>query len=306
MASRAAHSARAYRARETRGVGILSELLHIPPKTTAIIGSGGKSTLLRALAEELATEGAASAGFAAAKIAADKPQAGKSPSEGCPTEEASGNNSSADGGESSSGRPTAKGAATAGAAQRTRVIVATSTKMFVPDWCPVLLDATMDEVRLALSTHPIVCVGRIHEPTGKLDAPNMAFSDLEIVADYLLVEADGARMLPLKAHAEHEPVIPECAKRTVCVVGIDGVGRPISQACHRAERFARLAGASTADATTPEMVARVLEAEGLHDAIFINKVETGNDWRIAERIAALCTTPVVAGSLWRKEFQCLR
>ena len=113
-------------------------------------------------------------------------------------------------------------------------------------------------------------------------------------------------MLPLKAHAEHEPVIPECAKRTVCVVGIDGVGRPISQACHRAERFARLADASIADTTTPEMVARVLEAEGLHDTIFINKVESDDDWRIAERIAALCTTPVVAGSLWRKEFRCLQ
>lgn len=306
MASRAAHSARAYRARETRGVGILSELLHIPRKTTAIIGSGGKSTLLRALAEELATEGAASAGFAAAEIATDKPQAGKSPSEGCPTEEAAGDNPSADGDEPSSRRPATKGAATAGTGRRVRVIVTTSTKIFVPDWCPVLLDATMDEVRLALSTHSIVCVGRIHEPTGKLDTPNMAFSDLEDAADYLLVEADGAKMLPLKAHAEHEPVIPECAKRTVCVVGIDGVGKPISQACHRAERFARLAGASTADATTPEMVARVLEAEGLHDTIFINKVESDDDWRITERIAALCTTPVVAGSLWRKEFRCLR
>lgn len=306
MASRAAHSARAYRARETRGVGILSELLHIPPKTTAIIGSGGKSTLLRALAEELATEGAAAAGFAAAEIAADKPQAGKPPSEGCPAEEAAGDNPSADGGEPSSRRPATKGSATAGAAQRARVIVATSTKMFVPDWCPVLFDPTMDEVRLALSTHPIVCVGNIHGPTGKLDAPRMAFSELEAAADYLLVEADGAKMLPLKAHAEHEPMIPECAKRTVCVVGIDGVGSPISQACHRAERFAQLADASTADAVTPEMVARVLEAEGLHDMVLINKVESDNDRQAAERIAALCTTPVVAGSLWRKEFRCLR
>lgn len=280
--------------------------MHIPRKTTAIIGSGGKSTLLRALAEELATGGAANAEFVAAETATDKPQAGKPPSEGCSAEEAAGDNPSTDGGEPSSRRPATKGSATAGAAQRARVIVATSTKMFVPDWCPVLLDATMDEVRLALSTHPIVCVGRIHEPTDKLDAPNMAFSELEGAADYLLVEADGAKMLPLKAHAEHEPVIPECAKRTVCVVGIDGVGRPISQACHRAERFARLADASTADATTPEMVARVLEAEGLHDTIFINKVETRDDWRIAERMAALCTTPVVAGSLWRKEFRCLR
>lgn len=316
MASRAAHSARAYRARETRGVGILSELLHIPPKTTAIIGSGGKTTLLRALAEELATEGAKSTGFAAAgyaaaefagaEIATDKPQAGKPPSEGCPTDEAAGDKSSVGSGKPSIRRPAAKGGATIGAGRHARVIVATSTKMFVPDWCPVLLDATMDEARATLSTHPIVCVGRIHEPTGKLDAPNMAFSDLEAAADYLLVEADGAKMLPLKAHAEHEPVIPECAKRTVCVVGVDGVGRPISRTCHRAERFARLAGASTADTTTPEMVAHVLETEGLHDMILINKVESDDDWRAAERIAALCTTPVVAGSLWRKEFRCLR
>lgn len=256
---------------------------------------------MRVLAEELATEGAANEGFVAAETATDKPQVGTSPNEDCPTEKAAGDKPSVDGGEPSTRRP-----ATKGAAQRARVIVATSTKMFVPDWCPVLLDATMDEVRLALSTHPVVCVGRIHGPTGKLDAPSMAFSDLEGAADYLLVEADGAKMLSLKAHAEHEPVIPECAKRTVCVVGIDGVGRPISRACHRAERFARLAGASTADATTPEMVAHVLETEGLHDMILINKVESDDDWRAAERIAALCTTPVVAGSLWRKEFRCLR
>lgn len=306
MASRAAHSARAYRARETRGVGILSEFLHIPRKTTAIIGSGGKSTLLRALAEELATGGAANAEFVAAETATDKHQVGKSPNEDCPMEKAAGDKPSVDGGEPSTRRPATKENAIVEAPRRAHVIVATSTKMFVPDWCPVLFDPTMDEVRLALSTHPIVCVGNIHGPTGKLDAPRMAFSELEAAADYLLVEADGAKMLPLKAHAEHEPMIPECAKRTVCVVGIDGVGSPISQACHRAERFAQLADASTTDAVTPEMVARVLEAEGLHDMVLINKVESDNDRRVAERIAALCTTPVVAGSLWRKEFRCLR
>ena len=266
--------------------------MHIPRKTTAIIGSGGKSTLLRRLAEELATGGAANAEFVAAEIATDKPQVGTSPNEDRPTEKAAGDKPSVDGGEPSTRRPAAKENAIAEAPRRAHVIVATST--------------TMDEVRLALSTHPIVCVGRIHGPTGKLDAPRMAFSELEAAADYLLVEADGAKMLPLKAHAEHEPMIPECAKRTVCVVGIDGVGSPISQACHRAERFAQLADASTADAVTPEMVARVLEAEGLHDMVLINKVESDNDRRAAERIAALCTTPVVAGSLWRKEFRCLR
>ena len=106
---------------------------------------------------------------------------------------------------------------------------------------------------------------------------------------------------------------------TVGIVGLGLIGGSFAKAYHAAGwivygydtdasmlAFAQLADASTADAVTPEMVARVLEAEGLHDMVLINKVESDNDRRAAERIAALCTTPVVAGSLWRKEFRCLR
>ncbi len=212
----------------------------------AIIGAGGKSTLLRKLAEEL------SAGAGA------------------------------------------------------RVVVATSTKMYVPDWCPVLLDAGLGEVEAALASNPLVCVGTIHAPSGKLDAPQLAFEELARLADYVIVEADGAKGLPLKAHASHEPVIPACASRVVCVAGIDGVGRPISQACHRPEVFAQLAGLTPDDAVTPEALARVLEAEGLHDVLLINKVASPQDWQAAEAVAALVGTPVVAGSLQRSELRCLR
>ena len=178
--------------------------------------------------------------------------------------------------------------------------------MYVPDWCCVLLDATLHDVEASLATNSLVCVGSLHEPTGKLDAPRLAFSDLANIADYVLVEADGAKKLPLKAHAEHEPVIPACANRVVHVVGIDGVGAPISQACHRPELYARLAGVSADDAVTPEVAAAVLKAENLHDVVLINKVETAADWQKAESIAAFVKTPVIAGSLWRNEFRCLR
>ena len=177
--------------------------------------------------------------------------------------------------------------------------------MYVPDWCPVLLSAELGDVESALATSPLVCVGSIHEPTGKLDAPRVAFSDLAGIADYVLVEADGAKKLPLKAHAKHEPVIPVCANRVVYVVGIDGMGVPISQTCHRPELYAQLASASVDETVTPEMVATVLEAESLHDVVLINKVETESDWQKAENIAALAKTPVIAGSLWRNEFRCL-
>lgn len=272
-------------------------MLDIRPGAVAVVGAGGKTTLVRALAEELAgcvlPAGAVAAGADAAV-------------EG----------TAAAGEDTAVGNTLAVSAAVAGEAGRAnaadetarpaRVIVATSTKMFVPDWCPVLLDASLDEVRAALAAEPVVCVGSIHEPTGKLAAPVLAFSELAEVADYVLVEADGAKMLPLKAHDAHEPVVPACASRVVCVVGIDGVGKPVSQVCHRAEAFARLAEVSPDAPVTPEAIAAVLNAEALHDVVLVNKVHTADDWRAAERIAALLRTPVVAGSLREEEFRCLQ
>ena len=50
---------------------------------------------------------------------------------------------------------------------------------------------------------------------------------------YVLVEADGARMLPLKAPAAHEPALPPQADLVVPVAGIDALGKPIEVVAHR-------------------------------------------------------------------------
>ena len=83
------------------------------------------------------------------------------------------------------------------------------------------------------------------------------------LADYVLVEADGSRRLPLKAHAPHEPVIPPEAKRVLCVVGARGFGRPIREAVHRPEVFCALTGSKPGDTASPENVMQALAAEGL-------------------------------------------
>ena len=122
--------------------------------------------------------------------------------------------------------------------------------------------------------------------------------------DYVLVEADGAARRPLKAHAPHEPVIPPNACRTVYVVGADGFGHPIREVCHRPERYAALCGAAEDDIVTPTLEAAVLHAEGYDTGwIYINKVETSEDWRNAETLAALLPGKVIAGSLWKKQYR---
>ena len=121
------------------------------------------------------------------------------------------------------------------------------------------------------------------------------------------MEADGAKRLPLKAHAPHEPVIPTCARQTVYVLGVDGFGRPIRQVCHRPERYAALCGAAQDDPVTPALAAAVLRAEGYGSGlVYLNKVESAEDWRNAEAFAALLPAAVAAGSLWKGTYRTLR
>lgn len=187
--------------------------------------------------------------------------------------------------------------------RRGTVVVTTSTHIRRPEQYPVLTAA--DDVAAALVEHGAVCVaGETAE--GKLCAPALSFETLAALADFVLVEADGSKRLPMKAHAPHEPVIPPNARRTVYVVGADGFGRPIRQVCHRPERYAALCGAAEDDVVTPALEAAVLHAEGYADSwVYINKVETPEDWRNAEALAALLPGRVLAGSLWEKRYRAL-
>lgn len=87
--------------------------------------------------------------------------------------------------------------------------------------------------------------------------------DLHAEAEYqqipLLIEADGSRRKPLKAPAEYEPVIPDFIREVVVVVGLLGIGKPLTEEMvHRAERFARLAGLAHQQEISPEAVAKYL------------------------------------------------
>lgn len=75
----------------------------------------------------------------------------------------------------------------------------------------------------------------------------------------LLIEADGAKQLPLKAPAEHEPAIPPCAEAVLIVAGLKGVGSPLDDRhVHRSSVFARLAGVPEGSIVTLESLRRVL------------------------------------------------
>src|SRR5262249_24275475 len=112
----------------------------------------------------------------------------------------------------------------------------------------------------------------------------------------LLNEADGSRMRPFKAPAEHEPVIPVETTVVVPVVGADVFGKPPdADHVHRPERVSALSGVPLGASITAEIVARLLAhpERGRKNAparariaVLINKVETLTDVTQARAAAA--------------------
>jgi len=105
------------------------------------------------------------------------------------------------------------------------------------------------------------------EPTPDDRLPGLSPDVLARVAEWaqrhrlpLLIEADGARGLPLKAPAEHEPAIPPLDGLTVVVVaGLSALGQPLDgRHVHRPERFAALSGLRPGEQITVEALAAVL------------------------------------------------
>ena len=158
------------------------------------------------------------------------------------------------------------------------VIVCTSTHIYPAKNLPFF-----QEIREKITEN--CCVGT---PTdhGKLTAPQQSFEELAALADYVLVEADGSKGLPLKAHLPHEPVIPACANQVIQVVGLSGLGKPIKEAVHRPERFAELCGCTVEDLATPERVAKVLNTEALADLYVLT--QTGQGRELAGLLHAEC------------------
>lgn len=218
----------------------LQDALCIRPGVTSVIGSGGKSTLLARLAEELRAKGAT-------------------------------------------------------------VALATTTHFMPFPGVTCMAGGSAEEVRLALAAYGVACVaapaGGAAGAAGKLGPTALAPAELARLADYVLVEADGSKRLPLKAHAAWEPAVPEGSTQSVLVVGASGFGRPVREAVHRPERFCKLARCSPDDVATPDAVAAVIRAEGLASRVTVNQCEGEGALACARRLEALLDVPVAAGSL---------
>lgn len=222
----------------------------------AAIGGGGKTTLLRALADELHEQGA-------------------------------------------------------------RVVLATTTHFMPFDGVETVSSSNKAEVEAILARDGIVCAaapaaGRAGA-AGKLGPSPLSIARLREVADAVLVEADGSKRLPLKLHAEHEPVVPAGSASVVYVLGASGFGQPLAWACHRAELASERLGIGGREPATPELVAQLLADEVARSIVapthvIVNQAEDDAAHGRARSFAAELqrlgvAIPVLAGSIREHELE---
>jgi len=115
-------------------------------------------------------------------------------------------------------------------------------------------------------------------------------------------EADGARMKPFKAPAEHEPVLGRTTTLALIVVGQDAIGAPLdAEHVHRPELVARFSGAAQAEllkaphlkAIIAYYITRVKEqAPAAECAVLINKADRGPDESVLGLAALLSAARV--------------
>lgn len=147
-----------------------------------------------------------------------------------------------------------------------RVVCATTTKIFPPtsDQARLILaennEHFLDACRETMAQGRPVCVAWRMENGKLLGLPPEFIHRLldSGICDWILVEADGARGLPLKAPAEHEPVIPERSTHVLALAGLTAIGTALDEAhvC-RSGRYAELSGLLPNAPVTPDSVARV-------------------------------------------------
>lgn len=170
------------------------------------------------------------------------------------------------------------------------VVVTTTTKIYMPrgDRISVLLGDKEGLIK-GIKTAPrqdILVLGKNILTDNKIEGLQKEVLDEifeEGLADYILVEADGAKQKPVKVPDSYEPVIPGKTTLVIGVVGIDAMGKPLLvEYFHRADIACSQLGYPYGKVMDEEVFASVIKWDkglfkgvppGARKVLVINKVD---------------------------------
>lgn len=138
-----------------------------------------------------------------------------------------------------------------------RVIITTTTHMFLPT-NNVILNEDREQLLDLLHSNKIAVVGTPCSENKITKVSTSFYNWLKTISDYLLVEADGSKRLPLKVPNHHEPVIPPDTNLTIILSGLTALTHPLIDCCHRWQLAADILNCHPTHPVTPIEAAKLI------------------------------------------------
>lgn len=166
-----------------------------------------------------------------------------------------------------------------------KVLLTTTTKIMEPDENqPHDLLIVKETINENFNEPIVVVAASSYFKKGKLDGFSKEYLDdlyNKGIFDFIIIEADGANRMPIKAPKDGEPVIPCSTDLVIGIVGLDSLGSPVDKGyVHRWELFKDIVGCEQGDLVTPYHIAKIMTdkkgifkntPEGCTSIIILNK-----------------------------------
>ena len=113
-----------------------------------------------------------------------------------------------------------------------KVACLTTTHIWTPQVC--VYARNLCEVEQLWQRGLYAVIGEVEQGSGKLTRPSEALLEQVLAAcDIAFIEADGAKRMPCKVPAAHEPVLLADSDLVIAVCGLDALGKTLEEVCFR-------------------------------------------------------------------------
>ena len=116
-----------------------------------------------------------------------------------------------------------------------------------------------------------------------------------LLGDFILIEGDGSKNLPLKAPKDNEPVIIKETNLVIGIMGFDSINKKIKDICHRPKLVSKLLRKDLDKIIDYKDLVEIAQHEnGLKKnvnckyKVIINKVDKEENLELCKNIANLC------------------
>lgn len=122
-----------------------------------------------------------------------------------------------------------------------KTIITTTTHMKLDkDFLLIDADFNIENLKKILQKNNLIKIGKKESDYKVKSLDEDTLKRCIDISDFLLIEGDGSKRLPLKAPKDNEPVIIQETDLVIGLIGFDSLDKKIEETCHRPELVSKL------------------------------------------------------------------